>query len=60
MSRPRSGKKPVHLEVTGLAPLPLAIEKWERTLLEPALASLFDLPKPIVADTKEERDGEAS
>jgi hypothetical protein len=36
MPRPRT-KKPAHLEVTGLAPLPHAIEEWERALIEPVL-----------------------
>lgn len=57
MPRPRS-KKPVHLEVTGLAPLPLAIDEWERSLIEPVLACLFDAPKTRTAEPKEVRDGE--
>ena len=57
MPRPRS-KKPVHLEVTGLAPLPLAIDEWERSLIEPVLACLFDAPKARTAEPKEVRDGE--
>ncbi|MBC7172884.1 MAG: hypothetical protein H5U40_10670 [Polyangiaceae bacterium] len=58
MPRPRS-KKPVHLEVTGLAPLPLASEEWERSLIAPVLARLFDAPRPSTNDDKEVRDGEA-
>jgi hypothetical protein len=33
MPRPRS-KKPVRLQVTGLAPLRPAIEEWERALID--------------------------
>ena len=57
MPRPRS-KKPVHLEVTGLAPLPSTLDEWERALIEPVLARLFDTPKLTTADPKEVRDGE--
>jgi hypothetical protein len=59
MPRPRR-KKPVHLEVTGFAPLPPAIEEWERALIEPVLARLFETPKPFSTDPKEVRGGEAS
>ena len=58
MRRPRS-KKPVHLEVTGLAPLPPAIDEWERSLIEPVLARPFDAPRPSSTDDKEARDGKA-
>jgi len=58
MPRPRI-KKPVHLEVTGLAPLPPAIEEWERTLIEPVLARLFDTPTAPATEPKEARDGKA-
>lgn len=57
MPRTRT-KKPVHLEVTGLAPLPPAIEGWERALIEPVLARAFDAPTPSTRDAKEVRDGE--
>lgn len=56
MPRPRP-KKPVHLEVTGLAPLPPAIEEWERALVEPVLARLFDKPTATAIEPKEARDG---
>lgn len=59
MPRSRS-KKPIHLEVTGLAPLPTTLDEWERSLIEPVLACLFETPKPTTADTKEARDGEAN
>jgi hypothetical protein len=39
MPRPRI-KEPVHLEVTGLAPLPPAIEEWEHALIQPVLTRL--------------------
>jgi hypothetical protein len=58
MPRPRS-KKPIHLEVTGLPPLPPALDEWERALVEPVLARLFDAPKPSTTDRKEVRHGEA-
>ena len=51
-------KKPVHLEVTGLAPLPPVMEEWERALIEPVLARLFDVRKAITAEPKEVCDGE--
>jgi len=51
-------KKPALLEVTGLAPLPPAIEEWERALIEPVLARLFDAPKVTITEPKEVRDGE--
>jgi hypothetical protein len=57
MPGPRS-KRPVHLKVTGLAPLPPAIDEWERALIEPVLARLFDVPKVITTEPKEVRDGE--
>jgi hypothetical protein len=57
MPRPRI-KKPLHLEVTGPTPLPPAIEEWERALIEPVLARLFESPKQPPNDVKEERDGE--
>jgi hypothetical protein len=57
MPRPRS-KKPVHLEVTGLAPLPPEMEEWERALIEPVLTRLFETPKPSGSDAKEVRHGE--
>lgn len=59
MPRPRP-KKPVHLEVTGLAPLQPAIEEWERALIEPVLARLFEAPKATTTEPKEARDGEAN
>lgn len=52
-------KKPVHLEVTGLAPLPPRIEEWERALIEPVLARVFDTPRAPTTEPKEVRDGEA-
>lgn len=55
MPGPRS--KPVHLKVTGPAPLPPAIDEWERALIEPVLARLFDVPK-ATTEAKEVRDGE--
>jgi hypothetical protein len=58
MPQPRP-KKPAHLEVTGLAPLPLAFEEWERALIEPVLAPLFNAPKTTTAEPIEARDGEA-
>jgi hypothetical protein len=57
MPRPRS-KKPVHLEVTGLVPLPPVMEEWERALIEPVLARLSEVPKSSTTDAKEVRDGE--
>ncbi|MFO0568036.1 MAG: hypothetical protein U0263_20415 [Polyangiaceae bacterium] len=57
MPRPRN-KKPVHLDVTGMAPLPLAMDEWERSLIEPVLARLFDAPRPSTSYEKEVRDGE--
>ncbi len=42
---PRSRKKPIHLEVTGLAPFPPTIDEWERALIEPVLSRLFDEPQ---------------
>jgi transposase len=42
---PRSRRKPIHLEVTGLAPFPPTIEEWEFALLEPVLSRLFDEPQ---------------
>jgi hypothetical protein len=59
MPQPRP-KKPAHLEVTGLAPLPPAMEEWERALIEPVFARLFDVPKATTAEPKEARDGEAN
>jgi len=58
MPRPRR-KKPVHLEVTGLAPLPPAVEAWERALIEPVLSRLFDAPKATTTEPTEARDGVA-
>lgn len=57
MPRTRS-KKPIHLEVTGLAPLPPVMEEWERALIEPVLTRAFDAPKSSTTDAKEVRDGE--
>jgi hypothetical protein len=57
MPRPRI-KKPVHLQVTGLGTLPPAIEEWERAVIEPVLARLFDAREPATPDPKEARDGE--
>lgn len=34
------------------------MEEWERALIEPVLARLFDAPKSVAADPKEVRDGE--
>lgn len=59
MPRTRT-KKPVHLEVTGLTPLWPAMEEWERTLIEPVLARLFDVRKATTAEPKEVRDGEVA
>jgi hypothetical protein len=58
MPRPRI-KKPVLLEVSGLVPLPPMIEEWERALIEPVLARLFDTPKATTNEHMEARDGEA-
>lgn len=57
MPRPRL-KKLAHLKVTGLAPLPPAFEEWERALIEPVLARLFDVRTETTAEPKEVRDGE--
>jgi hypothetical protein len=58
---PRSRiKKPALLEVTGPAPLPPAIEEWERALIEPVLARLFEVPKVITTEPKEVRNGEGA
>ena len=57
MPRPRS-KKPIHLEVTGLPPLSPTLDEWERALIEPVLAHLFEAPKQPTTSTKEVRDGE--
>lgn len=52
-------KKRAPIEVTGLAPLPPAFEEWERALIEPVLARLYDTPKVTTTDEPEEvRDGE--
>jgi hypothetical protein len=59
MPRPRP-KKPVHLEVTGLAPLPPAFEEWERAIVEPVFVRLFDVRKATTAEPKEVRDGEVA
>ncbi|MCB9616671.1 MAG: hypothetical protein H6722_29905 [Sandaracinus sp.] len=58
MPRPHR-KEPARLKVTGPAPLPPAIEEWERALIEPLLARLFDAPKATTTEPKEVRDGEA-
>ena len=52
-------KKPVHLEVSGLTPLPPAIDESERALVEPVLSRIFDRPKAPTTEPKEVRDGEA-
>jgi hypothetical protein len=59
MTSPHS-KKPVHLEVTGLAPFPPTLEEWERALIEPVLGRLFETPKLSTTDPKEARDSEAA
>lgn len=59
MPQPRP-KKPAPLEVTGLAPLPPALEEWERALIEPVLARLFDAPKVATTEPREVRDGEGA
>ena len=51
-------KKPVRLGVTDLAPLSPTMEEWERPLIEPVLARLFEVPKASTPDKKEVRDGE--
>jgi len=56
MPRTRN-KKPLHLEVTGLAPLPPALEEWERSVIEPALDRIFETPT-WSSTNKEVRDGE--
>ena len=56
MPRTRN-KNPVHLEVTGLAPLPPTPEAWERSVIEPALDRLFETPTRS-ATNKDVRDGE--
>jgi hypothetical protein len=53
-------RKPRHLDVTGLAPLPLAFEEWERALIEPVLPLLFNAPKVTTTEPKEVRDGEGA
>ncbi len=58
MPRPHL-KKPAHLEVTGLAPLPPAIEGWELALVELVLARLFDAQTTTATEPKEAHDGEA-
>ncbi|MFO0667461.1 MAG: hypothetical protein U0174_26155 [Polyangiaceae bacterium] len=58
MRRPRP-KKPAHLEVIGLAPLPPAIDEWERAVVEPLLARLFGAPRAPTVEPTEARDGEA-
>lgn len=55
----RRPKQPAHLEVTGLAPLPPALEEWERALVEPVLARLLDTPTATPTGPKEARDGKA-
>lgn len=57
MPRPQI-KKLAHLQVTGLAPLPPAIEEWERALIEPVLARLFEASKVTTTEPKEVRNGE--
>ena len=59
MPRTRT-KKPVHLEVIGLALLPPVMEEWECALIEPVLARAFDAPTLPTTGTKEVRDGEAN
>ncbi len=59
MPRPRT-KKSAHLEVTGLAPVPPQIHEWERALIEPVLARLFDAPEVTTTEPKEARDGEGA
>jgi hypothetical protein len=59
MPRPRP-KKPVHLKVTGLAPLPPAMDEWERALIEPVFARLSDVPKVTTTEPREVRDGEGA
>lgn len=59
MPQPRP-KKPAHLEVTGVAPLPPALEDWERAIIEPVLGRLFDAPKATTAEPKEVRNGEGA
>jgi hypothetical protein len=56
MPRTRS-KKPLHLEVTGLASIPLTLDEWERALIQPVLARLFEAPKSNTTNPKEVRDG---
>ena len=56
MPRTRN-RKPLDLEVTGLAPLPPTLEEWERSVIEPALERIFETPTRSATD-KEERDGE--
>jgi hypothetical protein len=56
MPRTRT-KKPVHLEVTSLTPIWPVMEEWERALIEPVLARLFDVRKAISAEPKAVRDG---
>ncbi len=58
MPKPRR-KKPVHLQVTGLAPLPPAIDEWERALIEPVLARVFDTSRAPTTEPEEARDGKA-
>ena len=57
MPRPRS-KKTVQLEVTGLVPLPPAIDEWERALIEPVLFRLFEVPHATTTEPKEAHHGE--
>ena len=48
MPRTRN-KKPLHLEVTGLAPLAPTLEEWERSVIEPALDRLFEAPTQVAS-----------
>lgn len=61
MPKPRTKKPPLQLAVSGLAPLlaSLSLDEWERGLIEPVLARLFDATNRSAVDTKEVRDGEA-
>lgn len=53
-------RKPFHLEVTGLPPLPPTLDEWELALIAPVLARLFaEATQPNVT-AKEVRDGAAN
>ncbi len=52
-------RSPSTSKVTGLAPLPPAIDEWERALIEPVLARVFDTSRAPTTEPEEARDGKA-